>query len=259
MAGHGTGGVQCSFFGYKAGLLGGGNYSTIIGSEAMKASTDAGGGSHAQQNVALGYNAGATLTTAKDCVIIGSGANGIAGGDNQVAIGRSATCTAGDQVRLGNTDISDIDGEVALTATSDQRVKTNVEDLAIGLEFINALRPVSFTRIHPSEWPEEIREQRYMEGQVVTGSDGTPEIISTSTFDVETQQPIKGDFDDTKRSDGLLAQEVQAACENLGATFNGIKERPDGKLGIQYSLLVAPLIKAVQELTARIEELENGE
>ena len=98
-----------------------------------------------------------------------------------------------------------------------------------------------------------------MEGQVVTGSDGAPEIISTSTFNVETQQPIKGAFDDTKRSDGLLAQEVLTACENLGATFNGIKERPDGKLGIQYSLLVAPLIKAVQELTARIEELENGE
>lgn len=90
-------------------------------------------------------------------------------------------------------------------------------------------------------------------------------IVSTSSFNVETQQPIKEEFDSTTRSDGLIAQEVKAVCENLGVEFNGIKENKNGKMGIQYSLLVAPLIKSVQTLSSqietlkeRVEELENG-
>ena len=164
---------------------------------------------------------------------------------------------------------------MALTATSDARVKTNVEDLSLGLDFINALRPVSFSRVHPADWPEEIRDNRYKKGQTKTrdilDEDGnvtaTEEItVSTPTFDVETGQPIKDAFDSTARSDGLIAQEVKAACETLGVEFNGIKENSSGKMGIQYSLLVAPLIAAVKELSsqneslaARIATLEGGD
>ena len=252
-------GTETVCVGYQAGIAGAGNYSTALGSQSLRVSTMAGGGSNGQHNVSIGYNSGSSMVAAYDSIMIGSGANGHASYANQVAIGRSATTDAANQVRLGNTSVTDIDGEVALTATSDSRVKTNIEDLAAGLEFINALRPVSFSRVHPADWPEEIRDKRYREGQTSVDGDGNESTISTSYFDVETQQPIKDTFDDAKRSDGLLAQEVQAACKNLGVTFNGISERSDGKLGIQYSLLVAPLIKAVQELTARIEVLENGE
>ena len=127
---------------------------------------------------------------------------------------------------------------------------------------------MSFSRVHPADWPEEIRDNRYKKGQTKTRDildedgnvTGTEEFtVSTPTFDVETGQPIKDTFDSTTRSDGLIAQEVKAACEALGVEFNGIKENSSGKMGIQYSLLVAPLIKAVQELTARIEQIEGGE
>ena len=124
---------------------------------------------------------------------------------------------------------------------------------------------MSFTRVHPADWPEEIKDERYKRGRAVTDEDGNEVIVSTSSFNVETQQPIKEEFDSTTRSDGLIAQEVKAVCEDLGVEFNGIKENKSGKMGIQYSLLVAPLIKAVQELSStvenfktRIEELENG-
>jgi len=136
------------------------------------------------------------------------------------------------------------------------------------LEFINALRPVSFTRKHPAEWPEEIREKRYKVGRDTTqdifDEEGnltrTEELtVSTSTFDVDTQQAIKDEFDSTSRVDGLIAQEVKAAVESLGVAFNGIDEAASGKMGIQYATLVVPLIKAVQELTARIATLEAGD
>jgi len=260
-SGAGESGVASNavMIGYSTGNTGGGASSTAVGDQSFKNGTDAADASHASHCTLLGANSGDTLTIAKNCVMIGSSADGALDQDNQIAIGRSAVTTAANQVRLGNTSIDDIDGQVALTATSDSRIKTNIEDLAAGLEFINALRPVSFSRVHPADWPEAIRDKRYKEGQTVVDDDGNESIVSTSSFDVETQQPIKDTFDDVKRSDGLLAQEVQAVCASLGVTFNGVKESPNGKLGIQYSLLVAPLIKAVQELTARIEELENGD
>ncbi|MAN64750.1 MAG: hypothetical protein CMI60_22685, partial [Parvibaculum sp.] len=66
---------------------------------------------------------------------------------------------------------------------------------------------------------------------------------------------IKDEFDETTRSDGLIAQEVQAVCDSLGVQFNGINETSQGKLGLQYGLLVSPLIAAVQELSSRNESL----
>ena len=221
-----------------------------------------------EANSGFGYRAGMGLDTGQQCTFLGAEADTTdVDGNNQTAIGYGAVTDSPNQVRVGNTSVADIDGQVALTATSDARVKTNVQDLSLGLDFINALRPVSFSRVHPADWPEEIRDARYKKGQTKTRDildedgnvTGTEEFtVSTLTFDVETGQPIKDSFDSTTRSDGLIAQEVKAACETLGVEFNGIKENPNGKMGIQYSLLVAPLIKAVQELTARVAELEGG-
>ena len=56
-------------------------------------------------NTGVGREAGRTVTTADNCVMIGSGADGIATGDNQIAIGFDATCTKANQVIIGNTSI----------------------------------------------------------------------------------------------------------------------------------------------------------
>ena len=229
--------------------------SVAVGYQSLSALTGS-----VESNTGLGFQSGLALTSGQQCTFLGAEATTSAATlNNQTSIGYGATTDAANQVRVGNTSVSDIDGQVALTATSDARVKTNVEDLSLGLDFINALRPVSFSRVHPADWPEEIRDERYKKGRTVVDEDGNETIVSTANFDVETQQPIKEEFDSTTRSDGLIAQEVKAACETLGVEFNGIKENSSGKMGIQYSLLVAPLIKAVQELTARIEQLEGGD
>ena len=223
-----------------------------VGFQALTAATSNG-------NIGIGYRAGNTITTGSNNVMVGSDSDGLADQSNQIAIGLDAVTGAANSVRLGNTNIGTIEGEVAFAATSDARTKANVEDLALGLDFINALRPVSFTRVHPAEYPAEILDKRYKQGRKVEDEDGNVSFESTESFDVETGQPIKDAFDETTRSDGLIAQEVQAACDSLGVQFNGINETSQGKLGLQYGLLVAPLIKAVQELTARIEQLESGD
>ena len=106
-------------------------------------------------------------------------------------------------------------------------------------------------------WGEEVTVFTRDEDGEVVGE--TTVMTSTPQFNAETGQPIKDEFDEISRSDGLIAQEVQAVCDSLGVQFNGINTSGEGKLGLQYGLMVAPLIKAVQELTARVSELEAGD
>jgi hypothetical protein len=64
---------------------------------------------------------------------------------NAVAIGYLATADASNHVRIGNTDVTQIGGQVGWSALSDIRAKTNIANLDLGLDFVMALRPVSFT------------------------------------------------------------------------------------------------------------------
>ena len=62
----------------------------------------------------------------------------------------------------------------------------------------------------------------------------------------------------------MIAQEVKEALDDNGITdFGGwTQEEGSGIQGISQEMFVHPLIKAVQELSAKVEELEsrlNGE
>lgn len=117
--------------------------------------------------------------------------------------------------------------------TSDAREKADVGDSSLGLEFIKALRPVSY------RWK--------VGGNVEAG----PGADGKMTF-----APVPG-----KRTHwGLLAQEVKAVADKLGVDFGGHiitnMADPESSQGLRYDQFVAPLIKAVQELAARVEALE---
>ncbi|MBU04566.1 MAG: hypothetical protein CL877_01010, partial [Dehalococcoidales bacterium] len=56
---------------------------------------------------------------------------------------------------------------------------------------------------------------------------------------------------------GLIAQDVQTAMTEAGVEFDLVNESPNGKLSLKYGNLVMPLIKAVQELSARVKTLEG--
>jgi len=56
---------------------------------------------------------------------------------------------------------------------------------------------------------------------------------------------------------GLIAQDVQTALDEVGLDVDIVDESPDGRLSLKYGSLVMPLIKAVQELSARVKVLEG--
>lgn len=118
--------------------------------------------------------------------------------------------------------------------TSDLRTKTNINDSVLGLDFINELRPVSY---------------KFIIGQ-----------NEVSASEVEGGDPIVTPRAGQRTHYGLIAQEVKEAIDNAGFDFGGWiltdKNDPDSQQGLRYDQFISPLIKAVQELTARVEALE---
>lgn len=116
--------------------------SVAIGSGALSSS-----GSGSTRSIAIGFNAGNSLTQSIDNVFIGRSAQGTGSvATNQIAIGSGAIASGDNAVRLGNTTIGTISGQVNFTATSDRRWKDNIQDSNLGLEFIKTIRPVSYFR-----------------------------------------------------------------------------------------------------------------
>ena len=64
--------------------------------------------------------------------------------------------------------------------------------------------------------------------------------------------------DNEKVYDGLIAQEVKSVIDELGIEWSGwSKNDSDGKQGIQYGALTVPLVKAVQELSTKVDILNK--
>jgi len=104
-------------------------------------------------NVAIGYEAGASIYSGDYNTIIGHEA--VSSADNQyylnncTVLGNGATASsssASNQITLGNSSITSLRcNDTTISTLSDQRDKTAIEDLPYGLSFINDLRPVKFT------------------------------------------------------------------------------------------------------------------
>ena len=94
------------------------------------------------------------ITTGKDCTALGYSAKpSAADAINQTMVGKGATGQANHAVVLGDDDVTKVymsqDGDAVMYAngtinTSDERLKENIDDSDLGLEFVNKLRPVSY-------------------------------------------------------------------------------------------------------------------
>jgi hypothetical protein len=144
--------------------------------------------------------------------------------------------------------------------TSDAREKRDVRPTPLGLDFINSLTPVAYKRI-----VERNEVTRVPSGEQVIPEhwdiDGTHHPESTITSYDNLVTPIAG----TQDHYGLIAQEVKAAVAAAGApSFGGYIEvaptadDPNGSFGLVYTEFIAPLIKAVQELSDKVTLLEGG-
>ena len=95
---------------------------------------------------------------------------------------------------------------------------------------------------------EEVKERRLV-SEAVEAADAVYETVTVPA----DARPADND---TVRL-GLIAQDVQAALTEVGLSVDIVDESPDGKLSLKYGSLVMPLIKAVQELSARVKTLEG--
>jgi hypothetical protein len=114
-----------------------GIYDTAVGSDAGNRDETITG--YAGTDVTLVPNQTGNYNT-----FIGRGTGATTQVGNCTAVGVDAYCTATNQVRLGNYHVSSIGGEVAWSALSDARAKTDIRDLDLGLDLIMKLRPVTY-------------------------------------------------------------------------------------------------------------------
>lgn len=135
-----------------------GNYNSAMGSSALFDNTSG------TNNVAVGHGALQSNTTGNTNVAVGNAAlfantdgtfntavghgafDSATNYSNSTAIGYNAQPTASNMIRLGNTNITRIEGQVGFSETSDRRLKKEITDSDLGLDFISKLRPVSFKK-----------------------------------------------------------------------------------------------------------------
>jgi hypothetical protein len=160
------------------------SYNNAIGFEALKLSTGQSNDAHGYQallnttgsyNVAMGYTSGSVNTTGTYNTFLGYNANISANNlTNATAIGNGASVTASNTVRIGNTAITAIGGQVAWTAASDARIKKNIVNSKYGLETVMQLRPVEYNLI--SNDLRQVgfiaQEVQKLVPEVVTGKEG---------------------------------------------------------------------------------------
>ena len=195
-----------------------------------------------ENNTCIGGIAGNAITSGSQNTVIGHGSDADPEANNQIAVGYGSVATATNETIWGNASNTPNNITNDWTVTSDERIKKDIEDSDIGLSFVNSLRTRKFKRKHPSEWDAEILEERYKRGG--------------GNYDDEKDEVIKDEFDEEKVWNGLIAQEVKESMDELGVEFSGWNESSNSKQGIQYSTMVVPLIKAVQELSQQVEDLK---
>jgi len=158
--------------------------------------------------------------------------------NNCSQIGNEAVATGDNQVVLGDSSITALKCNVqTITSLSDERTKENIKDSNLGLEFINELKTKTFNKKNPADWEGDILEEQYK--------------------NKESEDYIRPKNNPTTYT-GLIAQEVKGVLDKLNISeWDGWNEEPNGVQRLGYGALVMPLIKAVQELSAQVEDLKS--
>jgi hypothetical protein len=104
---------------------------------------------------------------------------------------------------------------------SDERLKKDIEDIPYGLDEINKLQPKIFTK-HSGDFDDD--------GNVVLEDNG-------------------------KRKIGFIAQEIKEVVPEMITNPN--EDLTEGFYALDDGKLTSVLVKAVQELSAKVEQLEN--
>ena len=193
-------------------------------------------------NICIGKNSGVTstvLTTGGSNILIGLSANtGSASRNNAIVMGEAVVSVSNGQFTFGTgtSDSNIANGATSISAPSDQRYKEEIADATAGLAFIKDLRPVTF------KWKKE--------KDLPTSHRAYVEDSETRTMNNSTNH-------------GFIAQEVKTAIDAHSEIKDGFDmwctddQADGGRQRIADGALVPMLVKAIQELEARIATLEG--
>jgi hypothetical protein len=133
----------------------------------------------------------------------------------------------------GSIDSQIAYGATSITAPSDIRLKEDIKDEEVGLEFIKDLRPVTFLWKKEKDIPSDMRA--YKEGS--------------------EERTMNG-----KYNHGFIAQEVKEVIDkhNLKEGFDMWSEDDtDGRQRVAPAALISVMVKAIQELSAEVKTLKS--
>ena len=253
-AGESGQGVQCLALGFNAGQNNQGDYSVAIGRDAgsqtqssnsVAIGNSAGKTTQGTLSVAIGYNTGLTRQSER-CIAIGNGAGLTDQPSNTIVManGGNIVPSSTNRIVIGASNYAVQIGDGNVTSVSDSRDKYDIQDIPLGLDFVNALQP-KFYKYDIRELYEEVDEQ----GNV------TKHAPDRSKAGIRYHS-------------GFIAQDVKATMDSFGVDFGvyrdqeikaeGIhKERAKDKLSLCYFEFIAIQTKAIQELSAKVALLEN--
>jgi hypothetical protein len=197
-----------------------GNYNTADGNDALFDNTTGG------HNTALGYFADVPFSRVVN---------------NATVIGYDAVVDASNKVRIGNTSVSSIGGQVGWTSFSDGRYKKNIKEDVEGLKFINLLKPITYTvdinglNTHYDNLRKHDSTYDKAKAQMQASADAASKIIYN----------------------GFIAQDVEKAAQSINYNFSGVDkpQNKDGLYGLRYADFVVPLVKGEQELSKQNDSL----
>jgi hypothetical protein len=209
-----------------------GTSNTLIGAEAGNAITTG------TTNTLVGAQTGTfgdDIITGTANVIFGAYSTGTSTSANdQHGFGYNLDCAANfTTLGAGSSDSRLAHGGTTWATISDERYKKDITDSTVGLSFINALKPRTFKYRNKGELPNTFRAYEENSSEV---------------------------FKSAQTQHGFIAQEVKQAIDADSGVADGFKlwdERDDGSQEVAESALIPMLVKAIQELTARIEALES--
>ena len=172
---------------------------TAVGTSALRSNAST-------NNTALGYQAGNSVTSGSNLTCIGYDAD-------------ASSATATNEITLGDSNVATLRCNTqTISSLSDGRDKTEVEDLPLGLDFIDTLRPVKF------KW--DTRDGNGKDGSYEAGFIAQDLQAAQSTSDAQYLNMV-------------------------------MDENPD-RLEARYGQLIPVLVQAIKDLKSEIETLKSN-
>ena len=264
-AGQSTTGANNSFFGYQAGYLNStGVQNSAFGFQALQVNTtgqnNTAVGSIALQlnqtgsaNSAFGYYSLATNTAGQNNSAFGYLSLATSTSSNNSACGNLAlvNLTSGGS----NTAVGSLAGSSLTTGSNNTCIGSDAQpstatvnsEITLGNTLISALRCATTTITSLSDERDKKNIIDLPAGLAFINA------VRPVAFDWNARDESKVDIADT----GFLAQNLQQVQAQLGITIPGlVYDTNPEKLEAGYSKLLPVLVKAIQELSARVEALE---